>query len=172
MRQINPVEITDNFIKLISSDWMLITAGDEAKYNMMTASWGGVGELWGKHVATAYVRPERYTDGFIARTHRFTLSFFNADMKKTLGVMGKESGRDYDKMNYEGLTAKTLPSGQVSFEEARLVLDCEVLYADELRAGNFLDKESLAKWYNEKPGGSLHNVYIAEIKAAWIKDDV
>ncbi len=170
MKEINPIEITDNFIKLISSDWMLISAGDESKYNMMTASWGGVGELWGKHVAIVYVRPERYTDRFIADTHRFTLSFFFADMKKMLGVMGKESGRNFDKMNFEGLTSKILPSGQVAFEEARLVLDCEVLYADALKAGSFLDKESLAKWYNDEPGGTLHNVYIAEIKAAWVKE--
>lgn len=170
MKEINPLEITDNFIRLISSDWMLITSGDESKYNMMTASWGGVGELWGKHVATAYVRPERYTDEFVARTHRFTLSFFDANMKKMLGVMGKESGRHFDKMNYEGLTTKVLPSGQIAFEEARLVLDCKVLYVDALKAENFLDKESLAKWYNEGLGGSLHNVYIAEIVGAWINE--
>lgn len=170
MKEINPIEIKDNFIKLISSDWMLVTAGDEAKYNMMTASWGGVGELWGKHVATAYVRPERYTDQFIAATHRFTLSFFSSDKKKMLGVMGKESGRNFDKMNFEGLTAKILPSGQVTFEEARLVLDCKVLYVDELQADKFLDEESLAKWYNDEPGGSLHNIYIAEIIGAWINE--
>lgn len=170
MKEINPIEIKDNFIKLISSDWMLIAAGDETKYNMMTASWGGIGELWGKHVATAYVRPERYTDQFIAATHRFTLSFFTSDMKKILGVMGKESGRNFDKMNFEGLTAKTLPSGQVTFEEARLVLDCKVLYVDELQADKFLDEESLAKWYNDEPGGSLHNIYIAEIVGAWINE--
>lgn len=170
MKEINPIEIKDNFIKLISSDWMLIAAGDETKYNMMTASWGGIGELWGKHVATAYVRPERYTDQFIAATHRFTLSFFTSDMKKMLGVMGKESGRNFDKMKFEGLTAKTLPSGQVTFEEARLVLDCKVLYVDELQADKFLDEESLAKWYNDEPGGSLHNIYIAEIVGAWINE--
>jgi len=170
MKEINPIEIKDNFIKLISSDWMLIAAGDETKYNMMTASWGGIGELWGKHVATAYVRPERYTDQFIAATHRFTLSFFSSDKKKMLGVMGKESGRNFDKMNFEGLTAKTLPSGQVTFEEARLVLDCKVLYVDELQADKFLDEESLAKWYNDEPGGSLHNIYIAEIVGAWINE--
>lgn len=170
MKEINPLEISDNFIKLISKDWMLITAGDTHKYNMMTASWGEVGELWGKHVVTAYVRPERYTDEFIADTHRFTLSFFSDKMKKMLGVMGKESGRSFDKMNFEGLTVKTLPSGQVTFNEARLVLDCKVLYVDALHADKFLDKDSLAKWYNNEPGGSLHNIYIAEIVGAWINE--
>lgn len=170
MQAINPTEISENFINLISKDWMLITAGVEAKYNMMTASWGGVGELWGKHVATVYVRPERFTDGFIAATQRFTLSFFPPEMKKMLGVMGKESGRDFDKMNFEGLTAKTLSTGQITFEEARLVLDCKVLYVDKLASENFIDKESLSKWYSDAPGGSLHNIYIAEIVGAWIKE--
>ena len=40
---------------------MLITAGDENRHNAMTASWGGVGELWGKYVSTIYIRPQRYT---------------------------------------------------------------------------------------------------------------
>ena len=170
MKEISPINISENFIKLISNDWMLVTSGDEKCYNMMTASWGEVGELWGKHVVTIYVRPERYTDEFIARTKKFTLSFFDAEMKKVLGVMGKESGRNFDKMNFEGLTAKSLSSGQVTFEEARLVLDCEVLYADELKSDKFLDKESLVKWYNENPGGSLHNIYIAEVVGAWINE--
>ena len=32
----------------ISKEWMLVTAGDEKKSNTMTASWGGVGIMWGK----------------------------------------------------------------------------------------------------------------------------
>ena len=170
MKEINATEIKSNFINLISNDWMLIAAGDELKYNMMTASWGGVGELWGKHVATIYVRPERYTDKFIAQTKSFTLSFFGSEMKKMLGVMGRESGRNFDKMAYDGLTAEILPSGQVAFKEAQLIMECKVWYADVLHAEKFLDKESLEKWYNEKPGGSLHNVYIAEIVGAWINE--
>ena len=31
----------------ISKQWMLITAGDRTKSNTMTASWGGVGIMWG-----------------------------------------------------------------------------------------------------------------------------
>ena len=33
----------------IGSEWMLITAGDESGCNTMTASWGGLGVLWGKN---------------------------------------------------------------------------------------------------------------------------
>ena len=40
----------------IGSEWMLITAGDQSGYNTMTASWGGLGVLWGKNVAFIFIR--------------------------------------------------------------------------------------------------------------------
>ena len=39
-REIDIKELQDNVVKLIGSDWMLITAGDAEKQNTMTASWG------------------------------------------------------------------------------------------------------------------------------------
>ena len=59
----------------ISKEWMLVTAGDEKKSNTMTASWGGVGIMWGKNIATAYIRPQRYTKKFMDETGMYTLSF-------------------------------------------------------------------------------------------------
>ena len=47
-REISVEQLKDNPFTLINKDWMLITAGDGEKHNTMTASWGGVGELWGK----------------------------------------------------------------------------------------------------------------------------
>lgn len=32
----------------ISKEWMLVAAGNQEKTNAMTASWGGLGVLWGK----------------------------------------------------------------------------------------------------------------------------
>ena len=32
----------------ISKQWMLVTAGDTESSNTMTASWGGVGIMWGQ----------------------------------------------------------------------------------------------------------------------------
>lgn len=149
---------------------MLITAGDMQQFNMMTASWGGMGVLWGKPTATVFIRPERYTKGFIDRTGRFTLSFFPEDMKKALGVMGKESGRTFDKMHYAGLDARELPSGNVSFKQARLVLDCEVKYVDRLDPKKLLDHD-VEKWYDGPLyKGGWHDMYIAEIKHAYIAD--
>ena len=62
----------------ISKEWMLITAGDEKKSNTMTASWGGVGIMWGKNVATAYIRPQRYTKEFVDNSEYFTCLLYTS----------------------------------------------------------------------------------------------
>ena len=38
----------ENPFTLIGKQWMLITAEKDGKVNTMTASWGGLGEIWGR----------------------------------------------------------------------------------------------------------------------------
>ena len=57
--KIDPRQLDGNVFRRIGDQWMLVTAGDKAACNTMTASWGGLGVLWGEPVATAYVRPQR-----------------------------------------------------------------------------------------------------------------
>ena len=40
MKAIEPSLVKDNFIEIIGKEWMLVSAGDKDKFNMMTASWG------------------------------------------------------------------------------------------------------------------------------------
>ena len=86
-----PIESLEfNPFKKISKQWMLITAGDEKKSNTMTASWGGLGIMWGKNVATAYIRPNRYTKEFVDQTDHFTLSFLPEEERKALNLYHQE----------------------------------------------------------------------------------
>lgn len=64
-REVKAEAVKENPFHLIASDWMLVTAGDEKKCNTMTASWGGVGIMWSKPTATAYIRDSRYTKEFV-----------------------------------------------------------------------------------------------------------
>ena len=57
----DPKTLRENVFSLIGDRWMLITAGNGEVCNTMTASWGGLGILWGAPVATCYIRPQRYT---------------------------------------------------------------------------------------------------------------
>lgn len=154
---------------LIGKQWMLITAGDTSKFNTMTASWGGLGWLWNKPVAFIFVRPERYTHGFIEQNDRLTLSFFPEEYRKALQICGSKSGRDCDKVKEAGLTPLAMESGTTSFEEARMVLSCRKLFKTEMTAASFIDKEALERWYNEKPGGGFHTVYVVEIEDVFAK---
>ena len=71
-KEIKPEEWDKNPFEAIGKDWMLVTAGTEEHLNTMTASWGGVGVIWGKPSATAYVRQTRYTKEFIDNSEFFT----------------------------------------------------------------------------------------------------
>ena len=70
--RIDPKELDQNVFSMIGEQWMLVTAGTAERCNTMTASWGGLGVLWGKPVATVYIRPQRYTLEFVEREDCFT----------------------------------------------------------------------------------------------------
>ncbi|MCQ2132068.1 MAG: flavin reductase [Bacteroidaceae bacterium] len=155
---------SEDAFTLIGKEWMLVTAGDENSFNTMTASWGGIGWLWNKPVAFIFIRPERYTHDFIEKNDRLTLSFYSSDYRKALQICGSKSGRDIDKVKETGLTPVATESGTMTFVQARMTLDCRKLFKTEMSADNFIDKSVLERWYNDRPGGSLHTVYVVEIE--------
>lgn len=159
----------ENVFDLIGKEWMLVTAGNEKSFNTMTASWGGMGWLWNKPVAFIFIRPERYTHDFIEENDRLTLSFFPEECRKALQVCGSKSGRDTDKVKEAGLEPVALESGSMTFSQARMTLDCRKLFKADMTEANFIDKEVLKRWYNEKPGGGLHTVYVVEIESVMEK---
>ena len=105
MKAINPNEIKDNFIELIGKEWMLVSAGDKEKFNMMTASWGGVGVLWNRPVVFAFIRSERYTREFIDAKNEFTITFLGPEHRKAHSICGSKSGREIDKVDKNEIDA-------------------------------------------------------------------
>ena len=175
-RTIRPEELGGNPFALIGHDWMLVTAADPGDglrggkdYNTMTASWGGMGILWGKPVAFVFVRPERHTFGFTERNERMTLSFFDESYRPALQLCGSKSGRDMDKAAACGLTpvGDTDENGRaVWFEEAKTVLVTRKLYSKPLDPSAFLDKDARA-CYGED---DFHKVYVCGIERVLVKD--
>ena len=115
------MEFNTDIFAQYNKKWALLTAGDNDSFNTMTISWGGLGTLWNKPVATTYVRTSRYTHEFLDNNDYFTVSFFPEEYKKQLGVLGSKSGRDMDKIHDSGLTPKSV-DGSVTFEEAEVTL--------------------------------------------------
>ena len=148
---------TDIFTQF-DKKWALLTAGNKDSFNTMTVSWGGMGTLWSKPVVTAYVRTSRYTHEFLDKEEYFTLSFYPEDYKPILVEMGSKSGRDIDKMNYKGLTAKEV-GDTVTFAEAEVTFVCKKLFKQELSVDN-MSKDIVDAFYT---GDAAHDMYIGEV---------
>lgn len=165
-REIKPDKISENPISMIGKEWMLITAQKpDGSVNTMTASWGGVGVIWGKNAACVAIRPQRYTKEFVDSTEHFSLSFFSEDYRETLRYLGTVSGRDEDKIEKSGL--HVLKEGDIPyFEESRLVLFCRKMYQQDFVKDGFISKEFSDEFYNEE---DFHTLYIAEIRKALVE---
>ena len=171
MNQIKPEQLNENPFNLIGKDWMLITAEKEGRTNMMTASWGGLGVLWGKNVATVYIRESRFTKTFIDDGDFFSLCVLGEEYRKQLVYLGKASGRDEDKVAGSGLTVAhtDCSAGNVPyFKESRLVLVCKKLYAQKMEADCFTKygKDIPNQMYADN---DWHTIYVAEIEKVLIK---
>ena len=165
-KKIDPMTLDLNVFTTIGERWMLVTAGTAERCNTMTASWGGLGILWNKPMATIYIRPQRYTRQFVDEQEYFTLAFFSAEYRKTLGVCGSKSGRDIDKVKECGFTvALSEQGGAPYFEEAELVLVCRK------RMTMHMDPAAIPAEIKEKNyRGDYHYIYWGEIVEALVRE--
>lgn len=163
---VKPEGLSDNFFKIINNDWMLIAAGIKDDFNMMTASWGTTGILWHKPVAFCFIRPQRYTLQFALKYDYFTLSFFDEQHHEILNYCGTHSGRNIDKVKETGLTPIETYRGNITFEQARLILECKKLYSDILKPECFIIDEVSQKNYPKK---DFHRFFIGEIEYCYMK---
>ena len=94
----------------------------------------------------------------------YTLSFYPEAMRSALSYCGTKSGRDVDKAKETGLIP-VFDEKAPYFAQARLVLVCKKLYAQDLTPDCFIDK-TLDGNYKEK---DYHKMFIGEIIKALIK---
>lgn len=160
MKEIKPELFEENAFNMIGKDWMLYTAEKDGKVNTMTASWGGLGIMWGKKVAYIFIRPQRYTKEFVDASDRLSISILPEQYRKELTYLGRVSGRDEDKIAKANLTVEKYEQVPY-FKEARLTLICKKLYAQEMKEECFIEKDMIDKWYPEK---DYHIMYVVEIE--------
>lgn len=167
---VNPENFDFNAFSEIGKNWTLISACDESrtdkKIGTMTASWGGIGVLWNKNVFFCFVRPQRFTKEFIDASDTVSLSFFDEKYRRALTFCGRNSGRDCDKINEAGLTAK-ITDGAVFFEEARLTIVGKKLFCQYMDKESFCDKSLIPMHY---PDGDFHMAYVCEITGMYVNE--
>lgn len=163
MRRIEIQNLTLRPFHILDKEWALLVAGRE-KPNPMTVSWGGLGTLWNRPVATVYVRPTRFTFGVLNAEPEFTLNVLPESLRPALELCGSRSGRDTDKWAAAGIAPE--PSEAVGIPRvrgARLALECRVLATLDLDPARFLDP-AVDELY---PAKDYHRVYWGEVLGAW-----
>ncbi|MCI5773629.1 MAG: flavin reductase [Erysipelotrichaceae bacterium] len=144
--------------KLFDKQWALVTAGTQEDFNTMTISWGGLGTLWSKPCATVYVKPCRYTYGYMNDSEYFTVSFYDERYRDDLMILGTKSKRDGDKLSLTQLTPAFLDKG-ISFKEASCTLVCKKIYYQDLDI-NQIPQAEIAQYYTKE---APHRMYIGEV---------
>ncbi|WP_099292942.1 DUF4468 domain-containing protein [Butyricimonas sp. Marseille-P3923] len=164
-KRIAPDKIPGNIIKMLSEDWMLITGGNNEKFNPMTASWGGLGYLYNKPVAFCFISPARYTYDLMDNGDTYTLTFYTETYREALNYCGHNSGKDADKVKGAGLTPVTTPSGSKAFSEAWMIIECRKMISQTINIDGISDPELKKQW----SGKAMHKMFIGEILNVWVK---
>ena len=151
-------ELNPDIFSAYDKGWALVTAGSMEDFNTMTISWGGAGTLWGKPVATVYVKPCRYTHSYLDKNEYFTVSFFPEDYRKDLALLGTKSGRDGDKVAETKLHPVAV-GDSVGFAEASETLLCKKIYRQDMQR-ELMPAEAVEKFYKED---EPHTIFIGEV---------
>jgi flavin reductase (DIM6/NTAB) family NADH-FMN oxidoreductase RutF len=165
--EISPDKLCRSPFKMIGSDWLLICAPDKSQpcgANAMTASWGGLGVIWHKNVATIYVRPQRHTFSLIEQCDEISLCFLGEQFRNALKLCGTKSGRDMDKISHSGLSV-CFDGGAPVIEQSEVVLVCKKAYSDFIKEECFDDESHISSY----PAKDYHKMYILEIKKILVK---
>jgi len=165
LHEVNIETLNFNPFTKINKEWMLITAGDEQKHNTMTASWGGVGELWGNYTSTIFIRPQRYTLEFVDNSEYYSLCFFDEAYREALNFCGAKSGRDFDKPKETGLTPNFSEKAPY-YDEASMVFICRKLYKQDMKEESFIDTSIIDRSY---PQRDFHKIFVGEIEKVLVR---
>ena len=168
LHSVNLKTVSLDIFRVFDKQPPLLTAGDRTTCNTMTISWCQLGRLWGQPSCTVYVRPERYTYGFMEKHEYFTVSVLPAEEKEIIAFCGTKSGRMADKISECGLTVAYGAGDAPYFEEAELVLVCKKVYAQDMGRDFVANGTHVDRHY--APGqGNWHRMYIGEVVEAYSK---
>ncbi|GMO59915.1 MAG: flavin reductase [Rickettsiales bacterium] len=169
-KQISAEELTDNVFKLVGKDYFVVTAGKKDNYNSMVGSGGGWGMHFRKPTTWCLFPTNRYTLEIIKQEQSYTLSYFPDEYKQQMLFLGSKSGRDSNKMKECSLTSIEIPSGDMSFEEAKIIIECQLTQITIANAEDFYSQEArdyLQEAYKDE--GEIRNYVYGEIKSIWVK---
>lgn len=165
-KKIDPKELENNPISLFADNWFVVSSGDSTKFNEMTISWGNLGNVWDEPSITIYIRNTRYTYTFIDGGKYFVLNSFDEEYRDKVKFIGTHTGSKTDKVKETGLTPKFTELGNPYFDEARLVIECEKMYYDDIDRTHLFEK---GKEMYSSDSKETHRIFIGRIVNVWVK---
>jgi len=167
-KEISPEEISDDVFTLAGKIFPVITAGKEAHYNSMTASGGGFGLLFMKPTTWCILRSDRYTLELMQKEQTYTMSYFPDEYKKEVLFLGSKSGRESEKMKEVALTGVQTPSGNISFQEAELIIECKLAALLSPQPHDFCSQEAQAYVEEAYKESNVYRKFVfGEITHVW-----
>jgi flavin reductase (DIM6/NTAB) family NADH-FMN oxidoreductase RutF len=149
---------------MIGDGWLLVSAGNVKNFNMLTASWGTIGEFLDESVVFIFVRPQNYTYKSMKESDYFTLSVFEEKQHSVLQFYQTMSEYNYGKTTKTGLLPMFTELGNRYYERAKLVVECQKIYADYLKDDSFLvktviEKKLITSGFSKLSIGKILNVW-------------
>jgi len=169
-KKIAPEEFNDNIFTLVGKDYLVITACKDTHYNSMIGSGGGLGMLFKKPTTWCILKADRYTLELIEKEQTYTMSYFPDQYRKQMLFLGSKSGRDTEKMKEAALTIIQTPSGNMSFREARLIIECKLTAITTPNPNDFASQEAkdyISEAY--KDASDYRKFVFGEITHVWVK---
>jgi len=157
-------EFTQNGFSFFT-EGLVVCTGDREESNAMTVSSGFIGTFLGYDVPAVqvHIAPARFTHDMMKRYPRFTLMRFEDNAIPQ--YLGTHSGRDGDKAAALGLHVAYTDNGTPYYEEAALVLECELAAEYNIDPKRFRN-DTPAKWYEGFTAG-YHTVFVGQVINAW-----
>lgn len=155
----------ESYISL-DEEHILITAGGKKNNNVMVTNDVLFGVLNDKPVVAIHLSGDFFTRGYVEKKGSFSLNFLSEgdQSKEVRKYLQSVSGKDEDKVKNSGLTLNIVDSIP-SLDEAKYVLNCEVIYRNHLEKNDFFDNHKGT--YKKEFKKNRDYAYVAEIVSAY-----
>jgi len=167
-RLVEPDEIKNTLAELmVQEEYTVITAGTDSLFNSMAASWEAMARYFQKPTTFCLLGAKRYTLELIKKHQSYTMSFFPDQFKGDVFAFGSKSGRDSNKMKETKLTYVKTPSGNITYKEARVVIECQLFEITTVHPNDFYTEE--ARNFVEKDANDYHKLVFGTITNIWVR---
>ncbi|MCU4156594.1 flavin reductase [Carboxylicivirga sp. A043] len=171
--RIEPADYRDWLSKLMKEeDHTLITAGNDSLFNSMPARWDALGLYFNTPTVMTLFGASRYTLEFIRKHKTYTLSFLPEQHVGELYALGRQSGRNSDKMKETKLNYITTPSGNITYREAKVVIETQLFEITTVNPNDFYiqdGKDFVENGYTD--ANDYHKLVMGRVTQIWVSKD-